>query len=149
MRGITLLTLLGLLAVTVIAGGCGGGDVEPLSKAAFVKQGNAICLQASEERGSALKEAASNGEQNPASSSEAELEEFVTEIALPPIKQMAEELDDLGVPKGDERQVGAIVAGLERGIAKLEANPSSAMTDASFLAVNRMAEAYGLTACTI
>jgi hypothetical protein len=150
MRERIFLGLLGLLAAAAIAGGCGGGgEAEPLSRAAFVKQGNAICLQAGEERGSALKEAASDGEQDPASSGEAELEEFVTEIALPPIEQMTEELDDLGVPKGDEKQVAAIVGGLERGIAQLEADPSSAMTDAPFAAANRMAQAYGLAACTI
>lgn len=141
--------MLGLLAAASIAGGCGGsGEAEPLSKVAFVKEGNAICLQAKEEQGSALKEAASDGDRESVSG-EAEAEEFVTEIALPPIEQMTEELDDLGVPKGDEKHVAAIVTGLERGIAKSEADPSSAMTDAPFVAVNRMAEAYGLSDCTI
>jgi hypothetical protein len=149
MHGRIILVLLGLLTAASIASGCGSSsEAAPLSKAAFVKEGNAICLQAREEQGSALKEAASDSGGDSVSG-EAEAEEFVTEIALPPIEQMTEELADLGVPKGDEKRVAAIVTGLERGIAKSEADPSSAMTDASFVAVNRLAEAYGLADCTI
>lgn len=141
--------LAGTLAIALIVAGCGSSEPDPLTKAEFVKQGNSICLQSGEEREAALKEAAKEGAQGSEESSEAELEKYVTEVALPPIQKMTEELDGLGAPKKDEKQVAAIVAEFESAIQKLEANPQGTMIVDAFTGADKMAEAYGLTNCLI
>ena len=141
--------LVGALAIALIVVGCGSSEPDPLTKAEFIKQGNAICVQAGQEREAALKEAAKEGTQGSEESSEAELDRYVTEVALPPIQKMTDELDGLGAPKKDEKQVEAIVAGFEEDIEKLEADPHSALGGDPFTGANKLAAAYGLTECKI
>ena len=129
-------------AVAVFIAGCGGSGPDPLSKSAFIKQGDQICVHATKDREAAVTELT---KENP----EVGPEELVNDAALPPIKDMAGELDGLGVPKGDEKQVEAIVTGLEAGIEKVEANPREALGSEAFEAANKAATAYGLTECTI
>lgn len=148
MRVKLVIPALAVLGLALHAVGCGGGESGPLTKAAFVKEGNAICAHAAEERGSALKEAGEEDDQN-FSSSEAELEWAVTEVALPPLQEMTEEIADLAAPKGDGKRVNSIVAALEGAIKKSEADPSGAVTGLPFTQANRRAETYGLSECTI
>jgi hypothetical protein len=148
MRERLIVPVVGVLAFALNAAGCGSsGESEPLSKAAFIKEGNAICASAAEERGSALKEAGEEGAQD-FSSSKAELEWAITEVALPPLQVMAEELGDLDAPRGDQKRVDAIVAGFEEGVEKSEADPSGSVTGLPFTEANRRAQAYGLAECT-
>jgi hypothetical protein len=137
------------VALTAIGlASCGGGEPDPLTKTEFLKQGNEACLQATAERGSATKEAVKDPQSSEGASEEAEFDEFVTNVLLPPVQQMTDDLDGLGVPKGDEKQVEGIVAGFQNGIDELEGDPSSATAN-SFTAANKRAVAYGLTDCVI
>jgi hypothetical protein len=137
-----ILASIAAAAIAFLGTGCGGGEPDALPKAAFVKQANQICLSATKERESAVTELA---KENP----QAGPEELVDEAALPPTKDMVDELDGLGVPKGDEKQVEAIIKGLEEGIEKVEANPKEALGSEPFEAANKAAIAYGLTECAI
>lgn len=137
-----LLLSIGALAIACFAAGCGGGGADPLPKSAFLKQGNQICLQATKERDTKTTELA---KENPKVSPE----ELIDEAALPPTENMVSELNGLGVPKGDEKQVEAIITGLEEGIEAVEANPKKALGSEAFEAANKAAVAYGLTECTI
>jgi hypothetical protein len=133
---------LGALLATALVVGCGGSEPDPLPKTAFLKQGNQICVNAAKKRETAVTELAEkNGGGGP--------EELVNDAALPPTKEMVEELDDLGVPEGDEKQVEAIVTGLEEGIEKVEANPKEALGSSAFEKPNEAALAYGLSECAI
>lgn len=137
-----LIASIAAAAVAVLVAGCGGGKAAPLSKSAFIKQGNQICVQATKEREAAVTKLA---KENP----QATPEEVVNDAALPPTKDMVGELNGLGVPKGDEKQIEAIIAGMEQGIEKVEANPKKALGSEAFEAANKAAAAYGLTECTI
>ncbi len=130
------------LAIAVVAVGCGGGDAKPLPKSSFLRQGNQICLEATKERETAVTELA---KENPSAGPE----DLVDEAALPSTKEMVDELDGLGVPEGDEKQVEAIITGLEEGIETVEENPREALGSEAFKAANKAATAYGLTECTI
>jgi hypothetical protein len=145
-RPSSLLVVTLALGLTAVA--CGGEDQAPLSRAAFLKEGNAICKLRENERDAALKEASEEQEAGK-SSREAELEEFVIDVALPPIQAMTEELDDLVAPERDEKRVEVIVRGFQNGIGKLEDDPGSAMFGTSFSEASMRAEAYGLTNCKI
>jgi hypothetical protein len=139
-----------VLAIAVAAAGCGGSESAPLTKAEFIEQGNSVCKQGKKEMAAALKGVSKGSAQGSGKSSgEAELERVVTEVALPPVQGMTEELGDLSPPEKDQKQIAAIVAAFEEGLKKSKADPSSALTGTPFTSANERAEAYGLTECMI
>jgi hypothetical protein len=135
--------ILGIVGFAIVASGCGSGDSEPLTKADFAKQANAICAKAEEERNKGSKELA---DKEVASPEEAEV---ASEALLGPVSTMTEELGELGPPKGDEKQVEAIISAFEAGLAKLEAEPTSERSAFAFAKANELALDFGLTSCTI
>lgn len=139
---ITILPLLATLMLAFIVAGCGdSSEAKPLKKSQFVEEANSICRDAAAERNDAMREAAGG---NP------EAAEFVNETILPPIQQMAEELSDLGAPVGDEKEVRAIVAAFEKGVKKVEADPSDLSAGVTaFDHADELALDYGLVDCTI
>jgi hypothetical protein len=138
-------SFVGALAVALIAAGCGSSEPDPLTKAEFTKQGNSICKNSAEEREAKTSEAA---KEDKGGSEEEEFETFVADAALPPIQDMTEELAGLGVPKGDEKEVEAMVVAFEVGVEKLEANPRT-LSGPAFAKADKLAEDYGLTECKI
>jgi len=141
-------TLMAAVSIALLLGssglGCGGSsEAEPLKKSQFVQQANAVCRNAAQERGKVMREAA-------AESREPQPAEFVTEVALPPVQKMTEELESLGSPPGDAVQVRAIISAFERGVSRIESDPTD-LTAAvkAFTKANALALAYGLTDCTI
>jgi hypothetical protein len=130
---------LAAVLLAAVAVGCGGSsEAAPLKKAQFIKQGNAICATAQAEREGQRKEL-----------SEQASESEVMQTLLAPVESMTEELDDLGVPVGQEEQVDAIVSAYEDGAAKLEADPGGTDSVAAFDTANKLAADYGLTGCAI
>lgn len=101
-------------------------------------------MKAEEERKQGTDDLVNGDEVDP--SEEAEV---VSEALVSPVQAMAEELGDLGVPNGDEKQVEAIVAAFEAGVAKVEADPVGSESGLSFAKANELALEYGLTDCTV
>jgi hypothetical protein len=126
--------------IGLVAEGCGGsGKADPLKRPQFVRQADAICRNAEKERGKARKEA---GDQSAT--------DFITGAALPPIQTMTEELDELGPPPGEGKEVRAIISAFEGGIKKVEADPTDISAAVSaFDPANKLAEEYGLFECII
>jgi len=139
--------LVGTLLIALAGIGCGdSADAGPLTKSQFLLQADSICRTAEEEREEALKEAAE--QEDTGSGSEAEY--FVSEVALPPIESMNEDLGDLVPPRGDEKEVEAIIAAFEQGIGRIEADPTDlTIAVSAFTKANQLSEAYGLKDCTI
>lgn len=134
---------LSLAAVLAVAlAGCGGSG-KPMTKQAFIQQGNEICVNGTKEREAAVAEAAKEGGE------ELGPEEVLTEAALPATEDMVGELDGLRVPEGDEKQVEAIISGFEEGIEAVEADPKKGLGSAAFKKANEAATAYGLSDCGI
>lgn len=133
-------TFLFALLVAAMLAGCGGPD--QLTKAQFIRQGNEICVSGIKEREASLAAVVKEAEGEPGPTE-------AVEGALSPIKEMVDELNGLGVPKGDEKEVEAIIAGFEEGIEAIEANPKQALGGASFQAADEAATAYGLNECAI
>lgn len=151
-----------LVAVVVlwVASGCGSGSssgatssestttaapTTPLSKPEFARRANAICRNAAAQRREAQKEAIAKGEEV-ARSEEAKV---AMEALVAPVGSMTEELAELGAPKGEEKQVEAIIAAFEAGIESLEANPVSSHAATAFARADKLAVEYGLTDCVI
>lgn len=127
-------------ALTLLALGCGGSsDAAPLKKSQFVKQADEVCASAQAER----------GEQKDELTESEDSEEEVMQTLLDPVENMVDGLSDLGPPKGQEKEVEAIIAAYEEGIASLEAEPTGPDAVSAFDKASKLAEGYGLSDCTI
>lgn len=135
-------------ALALFVAGCGGGDsTSSLTKAQFIKRADAICTKANNDQLVAVQKAAKStpkSEQNQAGK-----EKIIVTAGLPPIAKEAEELAELGIPDGDEKEVEAIIAGIEFALKKGEENPVLVLEGAAspFIPVNKLAAAYGLESC--
>lgn len=134
---------LALLACFLVA--CGSDSSEPLTKAAFLQQGNEICREATEQRDEDLKAAS---EDSDGSGGEEEMANFV-DAALESVHEMADGLEGLEPPKQEQKEVAAIVRGFNEGIEQTEANPSDGISGSAFEKANEAAARYGLSDCQV
>jgi hypothetical protein len=159
MNRVILKALLGAVAVGCLVTGCGaesgGEDVSSrqvegsaeVTKAAFVKEADAVCKKTDETQTAGLKTYVA---QNPkAQSSKAGQNKMVLAVGLPPIQTEADELVKLDVPEGDEEQITAIIKGIDKAVEEGEDDPGSLLTASGgpFAAVNKLADAYGFKVC--
>ncbi len=141
------MALLGALVAGVLLTGCGGSSSPaPISKAVFLKEGNAVCKQIGSERDAALTSAA---KETGGSSPSSEMSEFVSSGLAPVVSQMTEELEGLGEPKHYERQARSLIESFEGAVQQLEAEPSTLMAGDPFAAANKKARELGLPECRI
>ncbi|HEU4393818.1 MAG TPA: hypothetical protein VFR04_09335 [Solirubrobacterales bacterium] len=136
-----------------IATGCGDssdGSEPALTKAEYIKQGNAICKKGVEERiavsEDVFKEHTKNGKLE---LTQAEEEDLVSETTLPPVRKAVEELAALAPPEGEEDTVNAIVEGFEEAVEAVEEDPGSVLGsgDSPFAEPTEKAGDYGLQPC--
>jgi hypothetical protein len=142
-----------LLALAALAG-CGGDDEpsdfspvvsDPLSKVEFLHEADRICF-ASEARIEAAADDLVAGRDDP---NPAEVERVARSIVVPALESEVRAIRALGVPEGDQRQVEAIVAATEQGIAAIERDPRGLLdgVPAPLVRAQRLAEAYGSRQC--
>jgi len=137
------------IAVALLAAGagagCGADDEEALSKAEYIKQGDAICKAASAELRKQLTEMFP-GDEEPSGE---ELTNVIEDVFKPNIEGQLNDLRDLIPPKDDEETVNAIYEKVETGLAKLEDDPAVLLsTDDPLEPANKAAEAYGFKVCS-
>lgn len=139
-----------MLAIALIAGcGSGGDSTEAaLTKAQFIKRGNAICRTALKQRTRAVN-AWIQRKKEGGKTEEASVQElghlYVT-VALPPIKEASEELAELGLPARDlkaEKFVELFTA----AIATIEEKPTLMFEHKPYRSADLLAKAYGLEDC--
>jgi hypothetical protein len=137
-----------LAAIALIAAGCGSDDsttdsTASLTKAEFVKQGNAICDAGNQEINAGFEKALPKGKEP----SKAELDEAMETVLIPSITKQIEEIRALGAPEGEEEAVEDFLVGAEEELEKGEEEPASLATEASFKKTSQEAKAIGLTSC--
>lgn len=122
-----------------------------LSKQQYVKQANAICTRSREQR---FEELDAYREENPIEGENGQ-DEYLTgvlpEIYAPSISAMLSELRELGAPKGDEKQVEAIIVAFEDWVDTAERLEGDEPPSDFFNEVNRastLAGNYGMSECT-
>jgi hypothetical protein len=114
-----------LLAIGAIGCGSGGGDTT-ITNAEFAKQADAICAKAWKKREAAVEAAFKANEKTGKVSKaqeEEQLVEVITDAALPPLAQMTEELNDLGVPASNAAQAEEMVDAFEAAVTEVEEDP--------------------------
>jgi hypothetical protein len=138
--------LVAVLALALAAVGCGGSsDKKSLSKAEFLKKGNAICRKGNQELDAAGKKIFSSNKKP----SKAQMTAFVKGSIIPGVQREVDGIRGLGAPKGDESKVKAIVDAAQAGIDKGKQNPLSLAQqgEGPFKHADDLAKAYGLTVC--
>jgi len=134
--------------------GCGGSEsssettVVPLTKAAYLKQGNQICEKRLDEKDEVIKatlEQLSPSERiNPSSQT---LEEL-GKSALQPIQKLTDELNELPAPVEVEAAAKKITRELKAGMKRAEADLRHLIQTDPFSKAGKAAKAYGFDACT-
>jgi hypothetical protein len=152
-----LALLAAVLAIALVAAGCGSssdttGSTEPtessLTKTEFLKKGNAICAAGNKEIEEGFESFAheNNLSQNQ-KPSDAEFEEISETVLAPAVSGQIEGLRALGAPEGDEGELDELLSNVEGTLEEVEENPAMLGEKDPFAAVNKEAQAYGLTAC--
>ena len=148
---LTGVLLLCLAAVAI--GGCGGdsdetasGEAEALTKAQWVKQADAICTKANNRQEALLREEVEGATDAPSKSQQAD---FVVNAGVPPLREAAESLEELGAPAGEEKKAEAFIDALEKALDEIEAKPLefAEAKSAPFTPVERQAKKLGLKTC--
>ena len=135
-----------LLAVGTGAG-CGGDDEEPLSKAEYIKQGDAICKKSDAELEKQAEEMFPDLGQDEQPSEE-QLKTFVEDAFSSNAEQRLDDLRDLPAPEGDEETLDGIYDGFDEAVSKVEDDPGILLTgDDPFEAPSKKAEDYGFKEC--
>src|SRR5882724_6062245 len=102
------LWLLGLvLAVALIAAGCGGGgddstSTSSLAKPAWIVKADAICQQGNQEIAQAADEQFGKQHHEP---TDEQVQQFTSATVVPSVQHQIDQIRDLGAPSGDEDQV--------------------------------------------
>lgn len=119
-----------------------------MTKAEFVKQGNEICKAGVAKKDAELeaglrKQAREGGELDQKGK-----EQFVVEVAVPPIRSMIEELDELDLPAEGTAQAEALIAEMDRILEEVEEDPNKVLgTTDPFTKANAQAAKFGLKEC--
>jgi hypothetical protein len=139
------LAVVACVALALLAAGC-GGDKKTLSKDEFVQRSGEICTKANTKLEAAGREFFKSG--SGAQPTEAE---FVDEKVVPILqKDLLDPIEALGAPKGDEKQIDAVLAAGRDGLNRLQKNPESIKAPPGsakdpLRRFGQLAKAYGLT----
>jgi hypothetical protein len=141
--------LAALVAIALIAAGCGSSDDESLSKAEYIKQGDALC-----DKGGAQiqKDVEAYAKENDislkAEPSEEELTEISENVVIPGVRDQLDGLRGLGTPAEDEELANEVLDELEAGIEAGEEDPNAFVTEGNSLAkANELAGEFGFEEC--
>jgi hypothetical protein len=131
-----------------LVAGCGGDDDSSasLTKAQFVRKGNAICAESEVERIKAMEAA---GSKFGPSESPADQQKKLLLASMPSYEKAVSGLDELGAPEGDEKKADAIIEAMEEAVEASKADPEEVLTSGvvPFKKANRLLEDYGLSKC--
>jgi hypothetical protein len=134
-----------VLLAFVMGSGCGSDSSSTaLTKAQFVKQGNAICKEWEAGRNAAI---AAVGQKFSGKTSNAAKEKAILMI-LSPYEEAIGRLEELSAPSGDDAQIEAILASMHEAAGKVKADPGTALVSGlPFRQANKRVEDYGLNRC--
>ena len=149
--------LAAVLAVAIVAAGCGSSDssssdssetTAALSKAEFIKQGDAICTKGNKAIETEANEFAEENNVNTEKPTKAQKEEVIVAVVAPGVRKQGEEIAELGAPSGDEQAVEEIVDAVEGGAEELEENPTPLIAGKNPLSKgSKLADSYGFKVC--
>jgi hypothetical protein len=136
------------LGLSLVLSACGGGGstTATISKAEFLKQGNAICKNGNKQIEAAAEQQFPKSSSRP---SQAEQVKFVTQTVIPNVQRQIDGIEALGAPEGDEATVEAITSEAQSALNEAKKDPNVMTGDGPgpFVKADKFANSYGLTAC--
>jgi hypothetical protein len=142
--------LAGVVAIAVIAAGCGSSSSsDSLTKAEYIKQGDALCKKGS---GEIEEEVETYAKENNISlksePSEEQLEAISEDVVIPAVQSQLDGLKGLGTPSEDEDKSNEVLDALEEGIEKGEEDPAAFVEGKGTLVkANELANEFGFKVC--
>ena len=139
-----------LVLLIVVFAGCGGGGDSTtegdISKAAVLKQGNAICAKGNAAIEHAAAKQFPKGGVEPRRSAQVR---FIAVTVVPNLEAQIDALQALGTPAGDEGTVDTFLTEAENALLVVKKDPSVMTTGGPgpFAGADKFATSYGLTAC--
>jgi hypothetical protein len=145
------------LAATLVFGlgaaGCGSSkskstkttSTPAITKAAFLKKGNAICRRGNQQISKAAKKLSPKGSRP----TKAQVTKFAAGTLLPTVQSDVKQLKALGAPAGDEAKVNAILSSAQAAVDKAKKDPLLLASNGPgpFRNTNKLTKAYGLKVC--
>lgn len=141
--------LVALVALAAVVAGCGGGDEEEsLTKAQYIKQGDAVCK---ETYGKYQKQfegyVADNGIKENTIPNRKHLKEIAERFYDSSVEARLEGLEELNPPSADQEKIDAIYAATEDGLEKMQEDPLLLFDESPFGKANDLSVAYGFQVC--
>jgi hypothetical protein len=145
------LCLAGICALAAaVAIGCGSSDDNAPTKAAFIKQADAICKKGNQEINKQahayFKEVGLTRHEKP---TKEQVTHLADQILIPSVQKQVDGVEGLTPPKGDEDQVQAVTDAANSAIDKGKQDPASLLSNKTdpFKKANQLAKSYGLKVC--
>jgi hypothetical protein len=140
--------LAGLVAVGMLAAGCGSGDGDRLTKAEFIKQADAMCKRvlkdAQTEYFAALRQSVQAGKEGPGGGEGRDPNDILVDYYRTKTARLA----DLSPPGADEARIQAMLDALDAAIKEGEKDPTIfAAGTAALKKERRIAKEYGIKEC--
>jgi len=151
-----IVLLAGIVAVVALVAGCGSSDdsstdsTTALTKAEFVKQGDAICEKGSKQIETEAEAFADENNVDTGNPTDEQQEEVIEAVVGPALQTQADELGELGAPSGEEAKVTAMLEALEQGAEELESDPGALLEENGsdpLDKANELANEFGFKAC--
>jgi hypothetical protein len=148
--------LAGVMAIAIVAAGCGGSDddsdttVVVLTKTEFITQGDAICKKGSEEIEDEANAFAEENDIDTDKATKEEQEEVISGVLGPALQKQADEISALGAPDGEDEKVEAVIEALESGAEELEEDPGSLLEESGtgpLDEAHELAKEFGFKQC--
>lgn len=141
MSGRPTAILVGVAALAILIGGCGGGDdttagdssaanTAELTKAELIKQADTACAKQNEELSADFVEFAESNTIQNGELSRSQSEEFSEDVFFPYVEGRIEILNGYELSAADEKQVDAIVSATEDGLATAKKDLKTQSTNA-------------------
>jgi hypothetical protein len=150
-----IVLLAGVVAIAVIAAGCGSSSDDStettaaLTKAEFVKQGDAICAKGSKQIEAEAEEFAEDNNVDTSKPTDKQQEELIATVLAPSLQTQADELGELSAPSGEEGKAAAMIDALEAGAEELEDDPGTLLENGAdpLGKANKLANEFGFKEC--
>jgi hypothetical protein len=133
LRNLIVVSVVGVIGAALLVAGCGGGgedgaDAQQIDKAAFVKQADAICEQASGRMAAELqsftqREAARN-------SNETQIL-LLRKVLVPGLEEEQRQIKALGIPKEAKKEAEALLEAYRKAIDRTKTRAKAILENAA------------------
>ncbi len=148
------LAVAAILTVGLVLVACGSSNdnsttTTALTKAEFLKKGNAICKKGNQQINKVANQTFTKKKYPNGPPPKSVQTKFATDTLVPSIQQQIDGVKALGAPTGDEAKVKAIVDSAQSALDKAKADPTILLQNSTdpFAKSNKITKAYGLTVC--